>query len=135
VAMLMFARLADRIGKGSLAIWSAGSQILIAYGFFWFLNTREPVLIWIAMIAWNIAAAALYAVTGVFLADLFETRVRYSGVSFGYQMGRHARGCSCPNYLHCSAGVGQRRSMADCDVSCHSGMYLVSRCLPRREQV
>ena len=34
---------------------------------------------------WTFAAGALYGITGVLIAHLFEARVRYSGISLGYQ--------------------------------------------------
>jgi hypothetical protein len=36
------------------------------------------------MSLWTFWAGALYGITGVFIAELFEARVRYSGISFGY---------------------------------------------------
>jgi hypothetical protein len=44
----------------------------------------------------------LYAVTGVLLSELFETRLRYSGISFGYQM---AGLLAAPAPLICTALV------------------------------
>jgi MHS family shikimate/dehydroshikimate transporter-like MFS transporter len=35
---------------------------------------------------WTFAEGALYGITGVFLAELFPARLRYSGISVGYQM-------------------------------------------------
>jgi MFS transporter, MHS family, shikimate and dehydroshikimate transport protein len=86
IGILTFARLADRIGTQAVAICGAGCAVLICYPFFWLVDTGQSVLIWLAMSAFSFAAAALYSITGVLLAELFETRVRYSGISFGYQM-------------------------------------------------
>src|SRR5262249_48015427 len=70
-SILMFARIADRIGKRPVAIWSATCILLLSYPFFLLVDTREPALIWLAMSAWIFAAAALYGITGVLLAELF----------------------------------------------------------------
>jgi MFS family permease len=54
--------------------------------FFWLIDTRNPVLIGLAMSVWIFAVDGLWSVMGVFVAELFPARVRYSGVSFGYNM-------------------------------------------------
>jgi metabolite-proton symporter len=94
--ILIFSRVADRIGKRPVAIWSAACLCLLAYPFFWLVNTGESVLIWLAMTTWMFAAGALYGITGVFIAELFDTRVRYSGISVGFQIGAMLSGALAP---------------------------------------
>jgi metabolite-proton symporter len=94
--ILIFARLSDRIGKRPVALWSAAIILLLAYPFFWLIDTEAPVLIWLAMSLWTFWAGALYGITGVFIAELFEARVRYSGISFGYQMAGMIGGALAP---------------------------------------
>jgi MFS family permease len=84
--ILILARVADRVGKRPVAVWSAACMLLFSYPFFWLVNTGRPMLIWLAMSSWVFACGALYGVTGVFIAEFFKARVRYSGMSFGYQM-------------------------------------------------
>jgi MFS family permease len=96
VGILMFAPLADRIGKRAIAVWSAGFLVLVSYPYFWLINTGNSTPIWLAMFAYMVGIGALYAVTGVLLAELFETRVRYSGISFGYQMAGMLGGAPAP---------------------------------------
>ncbi len=43
-----------------------------------------------------VGIGSLYAAAGVLLAELFETRVRYSGISFGYQMAGMLGGAPAP---------------------------------------
>jgi MFS transporter, MHS family, shikimate and dehydroshikimate transport protein len=94
--ILIFAHVADRIGRRPVALWSAAVVFLFAFPFFWLINTETPVLIWLAMSFWTFAAGALYGITGVFIAELFEARVRYSGISFGYQMAGMLGGALAP---------------------------------------
>ena len=94
--ILIFAYVADRVGKRPVALWSALVIFLLAFPFFWLVNTEVPVLIWAAMSLWTFAAGALYGITGVFIAELFEARVRYSGISFGYQMAGMLGGALAP---------------------------------------
>lgn len=94
--ILIFALVADRIGKRPLALWSSLGLVVLSYPFFWLIDTGRPMWIWLAMIVWEIPGAAFYAVTGVFMAEFFETRVRYSGISFGYQMAGMLAGAPAP---------------------------------------
>lgn len=84
--IVIFARVADRIGTRRVALWSAVSIFLLSYPYFWLVETGVPPLIWLAMTVWMFGGGALYGIVGVFIAELFPARVRYSGISFGYQM-------------------------------------------------
>jgi hypothetical protein len=86
LAILMFARLADHVGKRPVAIWSAACTFLLSYPFFWLIDSRKPALIWLAMSMWIFAVDGLWSVMGVLLSELFPARVRYSGVSLGYNL-------------------------------------------------
>jgi MFS family permease len=86
LAILMFGRLADRVGKRPVAIWSAACTFLLSYPFFWLIDSRKTALIWLAMSMWIFAVDGLWSVMGVLLAELFPARVRYSGVSLGYNL-------------------------------------------------
>ena len=83
VGILLFAYMADRIGRRPVALWSAAAVALLAYPYFFLVDTTVPVPIWLAMCVWTFAAGALYGITGVLIAHLFEARVRYSGISSG----------------------------------------------------
>jgi MHS family shikimate/dehydroshikimate transporter-like MFS transporter len=109
VSILIFARLADRVGKYRVAICSAVCLVLFSYPFFWLLNTRAPALIWLAMCVQAFFASALYGITGAILAELFVARVRCTGISLGYQVAGMLGGAPAPiiaTYLiHWSGGA------------------------------
>jgi MHS family shikimate/dehydroshikimate transporter-like MFS transporter len=109
VSILIFARLADRVGKHRVAICSAACLVLFSYPFFWLLSTGAPTLIWLAMCIEAFIASALYGITGAILAELFVPRVRCSGISLGYQMAGILGGAPAPiiaTYLiHWSGGA------------------------------
>ena len=84
--MIVFARMADRIGIRPVAIWSTASIFLMSYPFFWLLVTGSVPFIWLAMSLWIFAGGALFGITGAFIAELFPARLRYSGISFGFQV-------------------------------------------------
>jgi MFS transporter, MHS family, shikimate and dehydroshikimate transport protein len=94
--VLVFARVADRVGRRPVAIGSAACALLLAYPFFWLVDTRDPLLIWLAIGTSSFIGCALYAITGVLLSELFEARVRYSGISLGYQLAGMLAGAPAP---------------------------------------
>jgi len=82
-----FASLSDRVGRKPILI--AGTVLLgvWAFPFFGLLNTKSTFLIILAtIVGLSVAHAAVYGVQGSFYAELFGTRVRYSGASFSYQI-------------------------------------------------
>lgn len=50
----------------------------------------------LTMSLWTFRAGALYGITGVFIAELFEARGRCFGISFGYQMAGMVGGALTP---------------------------------------
>ena len=84
VATLGFAVLSDRLGRRSVCIAAAIVSILWAFPLFWLINTRQPVLIGIAMVVGLICFALLYGPMGAYFPELFRVRYRYSGSSFAY---------------------------------------------------
>jgi MFS family permease len=84
--ILILSQVADRVGKRAVALVSISFTLLMAFPFFWLVNTRRASMIWLAMGSWLFANGATYGVLGVFLAEMFPVRLRYSGISFAYQM-------------------------------------------------
>jgi MFS transporter, MHS family, shikimate and dehydroshikimate transport protein len=82
-----FASLSDRVGRRPLLIGGAALLGLWTFPFFWLLNTESTLLIILAVVVGlAVAHAAVYGTQASFYAELFGTRVRYSGASFSYQI-------------------------------------------------
>ncbi|HEY6580397.1 MAG TPA: MFS transporter [Rubrobacter sp.] len=94
--IILLARTADRIGRRPVAIASAAFVTIFAFPFFWLVDTGSVALLWLAMSLWTFSAGALYGVTGALISELFEARVRYSGISLGYQMAGVLGGALAP---------------------------------------
>ncbi len=84
----LVAVLADRYGRRPLLLAGSVLAMVEAFPFFWLLNTGNFYAILLAMIlAIPVVHSLAYAPMGSFLAELFETRLRYSGSAISYQIG------------------------------------------------
>lgn len=82
VGTVLFGMLADRIGRRPVFIFGALFMIAFAFPFFLLLQTRETGLIALAMvIAYGFGFGATSGAQGAFLAELFETKYRYTGIA------------------------------------------------------
>ncbi|KFE68328.1 MFS transporter [Hyalangium minutum] len=86
VAIPAFGAASDRFGRRPVYLAGAFASALMAFPFFWLLDTKEVGLIWLAISLGMIAHAAMYGPQASFFSELFGTRVRYSGASLGYQI-------------------------------------------------
>ncbi|ORA60773.1 MFS transporter [Mycolicibacterium elephantis] len=79
-------RLADRFGRRPVYI--VGAVAAGCWGFFAFpmMNSANYLLIMGAIIAGLVIHALMYAPQPALMAEMFPTRMRYSGVSLGYQV-------------------------------------------------
>ncbi len=82
-----FASLSDNVGRRPVLMAGAAFLGLWIFPFFWLLDTRSASLIILAVIVGlSLGHAAVYGTQASFYAELFGTRVRYSGASLGYQL-------------------------------------------------
>ncbi|PYV44695.1 MAG: MFS transporter [Acidobacteria bacterium] len=87
LAVPTYGALSDRIGRRPVYMMGALFTLFFAFPFFWLLNTRSTLLIWLAIVlAVNIGHDAMYAVQAAYFSELFGTRVRYTGASLSYQL-------------------------------------------------
>jgi MFS transporter, MHS family, shikimate and dehydroshikimate transport protein len=80
-----FGALSDRLGRKTVYLAGAIFTALWVFPMFWLVDTGIPVLIYLALAVALIGLSAQYGTTGAFFAELFSTRLRYSGASLGYQ--------------------------------------------------
>ncbi|MGA1836438.1 MFS transporter [Herbiconiux sp. 11R-BC] len=89
-------RLADRIGRKP--VYFAGAVLGATWAFFAFpmFDTLNPVLIVAAVTIGLCFHALMYAGQPAIMAEMFPTRMRYSGVSLGYQVTSIVAGSLAP---------------------------------------
>jgi MFS transporter, MHS family, shikimate and dehydroshikimate transport protein len=89
VMMLMlpyYGLLSDRIGRRRVFAWGAAGIGLLAFPSFWLMDTHSTLLVWLAvLVPFGLVYPAVYGPEAAIFTELFDTRVRYSGVSFVYQ--------------------------------------------------
>ncbi|WP_353815561.1 MFS transporter [Agromyces sp. SYSU T00266] len=78
--------LSDRFGRRP--VYAAGAVLGATWAFFAFplMNTGNPIIIWAAIALGLVFHALMYAAQPAIMAEMFPTRMRYSGVSLGYQV-------------------------------------------------
>ncbi|MEV5542144.1 MFS transporter [Saccharopolyspora shandongensis] len=78
--------LADRFGRRSVLAAGAVALAVWAFPMFWLINTRSVVALFAAFAVGSVIVATIFAPQTSFFAELFEPRVRYSGISIGFQV-------------------------------------------------
>jgi MFS transporter, MHS family, shikimate and dehydroshikimate transport protein len=78
--------LSDRIGRRRLFGFAGLLIGVLTFPAFWLMGTQSPLVVWIAVaIPFAFVYPAVYGPQAALFSELFDTRVRYSGISFVYQ--------------------------------------------------
>jgi MFS family permease len=86
LAIPFFGTLSDRLGRRPVYMAGAAFSGAFTFPFFWLLDTQQTGLIWLAIVLGiGVGHAAMYGPQASFFSELFQTRMRYSGASLGYQ--------------------------------------------------
>ena len=95
-AIPFVALLSDRIGRRP--VYAFGGLGLAAWSFALFplLGSGENLSIMIALVVGLVLHGAMYGPQAAFIAELFPTRIRYSGVSLAYQLTSIVAGSLAP---------------------------------------
>jgi MFS transporter, MHS family, shikimate and dehydroshikimate transport protein len=87
ITLPAFGWLSDKIGRKPLYILGALFSIAFAFPLFWMIDSKSTVLIFAAiMIAMNFGHGMMFGLESAYFPELFGSRVRYSGASFGFQV-------------------------------------------------
>ena len=81
-----FGRLSDRFGRRPVYLFGAIGAAIWVFVFFALLDTGSFPLIVLAVVVALFFHAAMYGPQAAFIAEMFPTRIRYTGASMGYQL-------------------------------------------------
>ncbi|MFI9813864.1 MFS transporter [Saccharothrix variisporea] len=86
VATPALSALSDRLGRRKVFVAGAVLSTLWAWPLFLLLDTRSPAGVLVGVLVAVTFLSAMYGPQAAIAAELFPTRVRYSGASLGYQL-------------------------------------------------
>ena len=82
IACVLYGRLSDAIGRRPIMITGSLFGGMFAFPFFWLLETRNPIAIVLAMVfGFAVCLRSVFGVQPSFYTELFEVRLRYSGIA------------------------------------------------------
>jgi metabolite-proton symporter len=88
--------LSDRFGRKPLYLFGATGVAIWSFVFVFLVDTNNFALTVVAVVGGLLFHGAMYGPQAAFLSELFGTRVRYSGVSVGYQLASIVAGGLAP---------------------------------------
>jgi MFS family permease len=96
VLLPIFARIGDRIGRRKIYFIGCLVLAVMAFPYFWLLDTGEPVLVFIAVSLSLIPHAIQYGAQASLISEQFPVTVRYTGAGLGYQLASLVAGGPAP---------------------------------------
>ena len=96
IAIPYFGHLSDRFGRRPIYLIGAIGSAFWVFVFFTMLNSQQFGLIVLAVVVALIFHAAMYGPQASFIAEMFPTKVRYTGASMGYQLAGILGGALAP---------------------------------------
>jgi len=78
--------LSDRVGRRPVYLSGAVLLGLWSFPLFWLVDTRNFVLITVALLLGQLFLSMMYGPQAALFSEMFSRRVRYSGASIGYQL-------------------------------------------------
>ncbi|KON79613.1 MHS family MFS transporter [Azoarcus sp. PA01] len=84
----LFGRLSDKVGRTRIYFWGSLLTGLSAFAGFWFMkhSGADMLTVWLAIIIpFGVFYASIYGPEAALFSELFDAKVRYSGISFVYQ--------------------------------------------------
>jgi MFS family permease len=78
--------MSDRIGRKRMYLLGIAATAMFAFGYFAVLDTKSPLLIFLAIALSLVPHDMMYGPQAALIAERFTPRLRYSGASLGYHL-------------------------------------------------
>lgn len=91
-----FSRLSDRVGRRKMYYAGCLVLVIIAFPYFWILNSGNEVLIFIAISLSLLPHAIQYGAQASLISEQFPVNIRYTGAGVGYQLSSLIAGGPAP---------------------------------------
>jgi MHS family shikimate/dehydroshikimate transporter-like MFS transporter len=96
-AIPAFGWLSDRLGRKTMFFASCAFNALFAFPFFWLVDTKDPTIVILAIVAAiTFGQMMMFGIGAPWYSELFTARLRYSGASLGFQVGAAISGGLSP---------------------------------------
>jgi MHS family shikimate/dehydroshikimate transporter-like MFS transporter len=113
ITIPLFGWLSDHIGRRIFYFLGTFSTACFAFPLFWLLGTKDPLIIILTVVvALSFGHGTMFGLQSAYFPELFGTRVRYTGASFGFQLSAALGGGFSPliatalvGYMGGTAGV------------------------------
>lgn len=113
ITIPLFGWLSDILGRRSLYFLGTIFTVCFAFPLFWLLDAKSPQIIVLVMIvALSFGHGTMFGLQSTYFPELFGTRFRYTGASFGFQLSAAIGGGLSPivatvllDYMGGTAGV------------------------------
>lgn len=109
-SILVFSRLADRIGRLPVMLGGAVFLAVFAFPLFWLIDSRSVGLLTLGVALGYAGSGAIFGPMAVYFTELFDVRVRYTGAAFSYQLGAVLGGGLSPLIATALLGVDGGKS-------------------------
>src|SRR5699024_2642465 len=97
ILMPIMGSLSDKIGRKKVYVGGTLLMVLYAFPYFWLIHQGSVPLLFLAtIIGLGIVWAPITAVLGTMFSEIFSAKVRYTGISLGYQIGAAVAGGTAP---------------------------------------
>jgi MHS family shikimate/dehydroshikimate transporter-like MFS transporter len=113
ITIPLFGWLSDHIGRRIFYFLGTFFTACFAFPLFWLLGTKDPLIIILTVVvALSFGHGTMFGLQSAYFPELFGTRVRYTGASFGFQLSAALGGGFSPliatalaSYMGGTAGV------------------------------
>lgn len=96
LAMPFFGRMSDRVGRKPMLLWAAVAFGVLAVPCFALMNAHSLPLAMLAQVVLGLPESALMGVVFATFAEMFPSRVRYTGIALGFNLASMAVGGTAP---------------------------------------